>query len=679
MTLDAATRARLVGLFVAEAEETVSELSRLAAALAPGADPADFGRAAHGLKGAASALGLDALAAALHGLEDLALAAAGADAADAAALRRRIDRALGLLGEGLARMDAGGEGAFPADLLAPLLELTGAAPPPSLTGGDAPADGAAGAPEQAAEERLSVPAAEVDAALRLAASLARGAAQLQEALAHDAGPLAGTAQGLAHAARGLEGIIASLRLLPAVDALAGLEAEVAALAAGLGKEVALAVTGQDVRADRRTLQAALGMIRHLIRNAVDHGIEAPADRRAAGKPRAGRIAVAVEAAESALRVTVADDGNGFDLAAIRGELERRGDATAAALSDEEVLQRWALEGGSTREHATSVSGRGLGLSAVARLARAAGGGLQVRSLRGEGSRVTFSLPLDVYAVEVLIVSAAGRRFGIPLRAVEQAVHLAAAGDAARAGPAGRTLAVGEAILPLTSLGAALGARDPAPERFAVVIRAEDVTAAVAVEDLGAAVSLVPDAVAGIAAADGLVTGVARLGDGGVVAVVNPRLLLARLRTRRAAEAAPAPAGPAAERPAPARAAALEVLLVEDSPATREVLRVLLVEQGFEVRVAADGEEALQRVAERLPQVLVTDLNMPRRDGLSLTRALRAGEATARLPVILLTSQDDDATRAAGAAAGADAYLVKSRFDARLLQDTLAGLGVRSDR
>lgn len=679
MTLDAATRARLVGLFVAEADETVAELTRLAGALAPGADPSDFGRAAHGLKGAASALGLDALAAALHGLEDLALGAARADADGADALRRRIDRALRLLGEGLARMDAGGEGAFPSDLLAPLLEATGVASVPPLPAADGPAEGAAAAPEQAAEERLSVPAAEVDVALRLAASLARGAAQLQEALAQDAG-LGGTAQGLALAARGLEGIIASLRLLPAEAALAGLEAEVDALAAGLGKSVTLAVTGQDVRADRRTLQAALGMIRHLVRNAVDHGIEAPAARRAAGKPRAGRLAVAVEAAESALRVTVADDGGGFDLAAIRGELGRRGDATVAALSDDEVLQRWALDGGSTRERATEVSGRGLGLSAVARLARAAGGGLRVRSLRGEGSRVTFSLPLEVYAVEVLIVSAAGRRFGVPLRAVEQAVHLAAAGDAARSGPAGRTLAVGEAILPLASLGAALGARGAAPERFAVVIRAEDVTAAVAVEDLGAAVSLVPDSVAGAAAADGLVTGVARLGDGEVVAVVNPRLLLARIRASRAVEtAAPAPAGPAAERAAPAGAAALEVLLVEDSPATREVLRVLLVEQGFEVRVAADGEEALQRVAERLPQVLVTDLNMPRRDGLSLTRALRAGEATARLPVILLTSQDDDATRAAGAAAGADAYLVKSRFDARLLQETLAGLGVRSDR
>jgi two-component system chemotaxis sensor kinase CheA len=98
-----------------------------------------------------------------------------------------------------------------------------------------------------------------------------------------------------------------------------------------------------------------------------------------------------------------------------------------------------------------------------------------------------------------------------------------------------------------------------------------------------------------------------------------------------------------------------------------------------VRLAADGDEALARIGERLPDVLVTDINMPRLDGLALTRRLRDGAATARLPVILLTSQDDAPTRAAGAAAGADAYLVKSRFDASVLLETLGRIGIKGGR
>ncbi|MGB8931701.1 MAG: response regulator, partial [Anaeromyxobacteraceae bacterium] len=115
----------------------------------------------------------------------------------------------------------------------------------------------------------------------------------------------------------------------------------------------------------------------------------------------------------------------------------------------------------------------------------------------------------------------------------------------------------------------------------------------------------------------------------------------------------------------------------DSPATREVLRVLLEQQGFRVRLAADGEEALARIGERLPDVVVSDVNMPRRDGLSLARELRKRSASARVPIVLLTSQDDEATRAAGAAAGADAYLVKSKFNAGVLLETLARIGVGS--
>jgi two-component system chemotaxis sensor kinase CheA len=699
VSFDPATRARLVGLFVAESEETLAQLGEISGRLRRRAVPedvSDFGRIAHGLKGAAAALGYEDLARALHDLEDLVLGLPGADSVEASARHRRLRSALELLAEGVARMSATGQEAFPADLLPTLLATvargTGAdaepAGPPGEAAGDSDERGRE--PETAAAERLSVPAGEVDAALRLASSLARNAAQLQEAIARDAGAFSPAAQSLAQSAQAIEAIIASLRLLPADVALSGLADETAELAVRLGKRVVLCVDGREVRADRRTLQAARGMIRHLVRNAIDHGIEAPAERLAAGKPEAGRLSVHVEAGESALRVAVEDDGAGFDVAAIRRELSRRDGDRAASLSDEEILQAWAAEGGSTRASATEISGRGLGLSAVATMARAAGGGLHVRSARGAGSAVAFTLPLEVYATEVLSVTAAGRAFAIPLHAVERTVHLAAAGAAVHEGPAGRTLAVDETILPLVRLADAVGGAPGGEDRFAVVVLADSAATALAVDDLGAAMGVVPSTVPGVAQADALVTGLARLADGAPVSILNPRLLLARARSVRVSPRAAVPeegratrrdARPPALPSGPARpgAAPLEVVLAEDSLATREVLRVLLEEQGFRVRLAGDGEEALIRVGERVPDVIVSDVNMPRRDGLSLARELRRRADTARLPIVLLTSRDDEATRSAGAEAGADAYLLKSRFNASVLLDTLARIGVRAAR
>jgi two-component system chemotaxis sensor kinase CheA len=687
--MDPSTRARLVGLFVDEAQESADLLRQHLEAVKHGDTGerlSEFGRVAHGLKGASAALGFAGLARALHDLESVALGVRGEATGAAASRLDRVGEAIEHLSQGVARMSAAGLDAYPADAVERLLgALAAAGPGVDPDAAPLPAQGPVeraerrDAPEEPARaqgegmERLSVPAGDVDEALRLAASVARSAAQLHEWLAPTEGFVASSAQQLAAAAVGLEAIIASLRLIPADLALAGLDLEVAQLAERLGKEVALTLTGRDVRADRRTLQTARGLIRHLVRNALDHGIEPMAARASAGKPRSGRLSISVEAVESLLRVEVADDGAGFDVVAIRGELSKRGDAERiSSLSDEQVLQHWAVEGGSTRARTTEVSGRGLGLSAVAQLARAAGGGIQVRSVRGLGSAVSFTLPLEVYAVEALTMVVNGRAFGIPVSAVERTVFLPVAGSAIQDGPTGRTLAVGETILPLVPICEALSIdRSSRRERFATVVRAEGLTAALSADDVGSVTGLVPAGVPGVAQSDALVSGLARLADGTPVAILNPRLLLARVRAARArsAEAEPRKAD------APARRT-LDVVLAEDSLATREVLRVLLEEQGFRVRLAGDGEEALERIVEGIPDVLVSDVNMPRRDGLSLTRSLRAQNDTARLPIVLLTSQDDPAARAAGAAAGADAYLLKSQFNASVLAETLARLGVR---
>lgn len=679
MTLDPGTRSRLVGLFVDEARETVAALESLADRLRHETGPealADFGRSAHGLKGAAASLGFEELAGILHALETLSLGLDDSEPERRSERYQRLRQALELLSHGIAEMSVSARDAFPPAVSSALGELLRLSPAAAAS----PPPGAA-APRPAPDavvERLSVPAADVDDVLRIAASVARRAGALEERLAGAVDLPA--AQALSTAAQQLESSIAALRLVPAATALAGLAAEVGHLAGRLGKQARLETLGREVRADRRMLQAVRGLVRHLVRNAVDHGIESPEERARANKPPEGRLTLSLETVDSALRVALSDDGAGFDLAAVRSELARRsGDPQlVAASSDAEVLQSFAKAGGSTRERATDISGRGLGLSAVAASARAAGGSIDITTVPGSGSTVTFTLPLEVYAVEVLEVAGGGRLVGIPLAAVERTVCLAASREALQAGPAGRTLAVGESIVPFASLTGALGTL-PGPERFAVVVRTAEGALALGVEEVANVVGVVPASVPGLAQPGAFVTGLARLGDGSVLQIVDPRRLAV---AARAASAGPVPsrsaAAPRASGPS-RKAEPLDVVLAEDSAATREVLRVLLEQQGFRVRCAADGEEALACILERLPDVLVTDINMPRRDGLALTREVRAGGGTARLPVILLTSRDDAGTRAAGAAAGADAYLLKSRFDAGILRDTLARLGVRKPR
>ncbi len=671
--MDASTRARLLGLFVSEAETTLTGLAEEARRLTPDGGAAslrDFGRSAHGLKGAASTMELVHLARTLHDLERFALALPGVAREGWEAHRERLVHAVELLREGVATMAE--SGLFPPGILEQVAQELGATD--RATAAESPVAGSTGpspapAPPLAPEapvatpgpaeplvaERISVPAEDIDTALRMVSALARGLSMLEDQLRDT--PTARQLETLTLDAARLETTIATLRMVPAQAAISGLEADVARLARELGKEVAFEVRGLEVRADRRTLSTARRLIGHLVRNALDHGLEAPAARFAADKPVTGLLRVRFELQDSTLKVTVEDDGAGFDVPAIRSALVQRGEdpKRIEALADAEVLHRFALAGGSTRAKATLVSGRGLGLSAVADLARAAGGEVTVSSQAGKGSRVQFTLPPEVYALEVLSVRAQARWVGLPASSVERVVHAREA-----IGADARTLAVDESIVPYVTVAQLLGER-AAPCRFAAVVKAGEGALALGAEDLGTLQWLVPHAVPGVASKDSLVLGFSHLSEGGFLPILNPQRLGPDLSL---SQVVPEPRAP------------LDLVLAEDSLATREVLRVLLQARGYQVRLAGDGDEALGRIAERMPDVVVTDLNMPRRDGLSLTRALRARPDTAHLPIILLTSQSDEECRAAGAAAGADAHLLKSSFNADVLEQTLQRLGVR---
>jgi chemotaxis protein histidine kinase CheA/CheY-like chemotaxis protein len=467
----------------------------------------------------------------------------------------------------------------------------------------------------------------------------------------------------------LEALLFGLRLVPASEAMEGLGAEAGALASRLGKQVRFELEDRDVRADRRTLQTARGMVRHLIRNAMDHGLEPPSERAKLGKDPSGALRVAFAVREGLLRVDVEDDGRGFDVATARQKLLDQGvpQARLQSLSEQEVLAEFVQSGTSTRDQATDISGRGLGLSAVVALARNKGGDFHVNSTRGEGATLSFTVPLDVYTQDVLTVRCEKQWYGLPMGGVVRSIYIGPGGQQIQEVPGGAVLAIDERIVSLVSLAAVLGAASTRYGRFAIPIKADGREVAFGVDDLGEPARVVPEVVSPLIGPTALISGVSLLADGAQLQILNPRRLLELARTDSGqTRAAAPPKGPQRR---------LSLLLAEDSLATREVLRVLLEREGYEVRVAGDGEEALARLSESVPDVVVSDFNMPRRDGLSLVRAIRASEKTKRLPVVLLTSKDDAASRSAGAAAGADAYLIKSEFNAAALKQTLRRLGV----
>lgn len=668
--MDAQDRRRLLGLFVAEAEDGLAAMSALAAhfeAAERAASVTELCATAHSLKGAAAAVGLPELVWAIHRVEALAVRVGQTPVARRKAEHARLLRAIDLLTGATASLGVKGE--LSAEVPAQLRALLADVEPETAAPGAAP-QGAAPptAPREGGLERLSVPAESVDEALRLASSLARQASVLRGRCA-DSGDsaLSAAAAELAVTSERIEASLFGMRMIPAAESLAGIETEVNALAARLGKEVDVVLEDRGVRADRATLQAARGMIRHLVRNSLDHGFEPPGARVAAGKPGRGTLRISMALAEARLAVVVSDDGRGFDVAAIRRHLSgTRDEASVARLSDEEVLSLFAAEGGSTREEATEISGRGIGLSAVVSLVRARGGDFRLRTEAGRGSATHFTVPLEVYALEVLTVTDEGQCLGLPITAVERTLSLTR-GVTFQRGPSGPILPIDERIVHVRSIGVVQGRGAPRPEqRFAVIVRGEGREVAFAVDEVGETLRVAPQTVPPWVRPDALVTGVALLPDGRQLHVLNPHRLLRLVHDTRGdirAELAPAPRRK------------LRLLLAEDSLATREVLRVLLEHDGYDVRVAADGEEALASIRRDPPDLVVSDFSMPRCDGPTLTRRLRATPATARLPVVLLTSKTDAGSRAEGAEAGADAYLVKSEFNAALLRSTLKTLGV----
>jgi two-component system chemotaxis sensor kinase CheA len=439
-------------------------------------------------------------------------------------------------------------------------------------------------------------------------------------------------------------------MVPAALVLEPLRRAVRDLAGRLGKDVDLVLEGGDVRIDRRIVDELREPLLHLVRNAVDHGLETPDARRSAGKDPRGRVRVSVEPRGSRVGIVVEDDGAGVDVAAVRSSAVRRGvlsEEAAARLPEAEAASLVFQPGLSTSRTVNEVSGRGVGLDVVRETVGRLQGTVDLAYTPGRGTRFDLELPLTVAATSAILFRLGRETAALPADAVERVLLLS---ESEVGTVAGRPMVkVGDAQIPFAPLAQLLGASGGRLGRKgqpALVLVHAAQRIAVAVDEIIGQQDVVVNALGSRVARVAHLAGASVLDDGRVVAVLATADLFRRAQ------------------PATARAAAVRprIVVADDSLTTRSAVKALLEIAGFTVLPAADGEEAWALIRDAGCQLVVSDIQMPVLDGLALARRIKADPRLRDLPVVLVTSLETEEDRAAGLEAGADGYLVKREVE-----------------
>ncbi|MFS8974871.1 hybrid sensor histidine kinase/response regulator [Cupriavidus necator] len=464
------------------------------------------------------------------------------------------------------------------------------------------------------------------------------------------------------------------RMRPLADGLTGYARMVRDLGRTLGKSVHLELIGAATQVDRDILEALDAPLAHLLRNAVDHGIEPPEVRVAQGKPAEGRITLQARHNAGRLVIEIFDDGAGVDLEALRRAIVRRrlaSEETAARLLQAELLDFLLLPGFSMRETVSEVSGRGVGLDAVQEMVRRVRGSLRLTQQPGRGMHFQLELPLTLSVVRTLLVEVAGEAYAFPLGRVLRAAAVARSEIEQTEGHQhfrheGR--AVG-----LVSAAQVLQRPETAQEQDhvpVVIVGEAERTYGIAVDrmlgerllvvqPLPAALGKVKDIAAGSLTDDGTPVLIFDVED--MIRSVEKLVSEGRIAGVRQAAAASV------------QTRVRRVLVVDDSLTVRELQRKLLAGRGYDVAVAVDGMDGWNVLRAEPFDLVITDIDMPRMDGIELVRRIRQDAALRQLPVMVVSYKDREQDRQRGLEAGADYYLAKGSFHDAALLDAVQDL------
>ncbi len=465
----------------------------------------------------------------------------------------------------------------------------------------------------------------------------------------------------------LEEEMKRVRMLPLATITTPFHRMVRDLARQQGKQISLVIRGDETELDRRLLEQVKDPLVHLLRNAVDHGIEPTAVRQQTGKKAQATITLTAGQQANNIVITVSDDGAGLNLKALRQTAVGQGilsQTEADALHDADAANLVFRSGLSTSQRVSHISGRGVGLDVVRQNVADLHGSLSVDSSPGRGTTFTMVLPLTLASSRGLLLTAAGQTFALPLTTVERMILIRQA-DVTVVDGKDAILDQGQpvALVRLASLlelpveTAAEGAAETGPN-IVIIISVAGKRLGLMVDNLVGEQEIVIKNLGKQLVKVGGFMGATMLGSGQIILVLHAADLL-----KLASWSHPRRTNPV-KRPSVKPTRPKTVLVVDDSITTRTLEKNILETRGYQVKLATNGEEALSVLVSdsQLPDLIVTDVNMPRLNGFDLTQRLKRDGRTKNIPVILVTSLDSPADKARGIEVGADAYIVKSRFD-----------------
>ena len=464
------------------------------------------------------------------------------------------------------------------------------------------------------------------------------------------------------------------RMRPFADGVRALPRMVRDVGRTLGKQVHLEIVGDTTQVDRDILEKLDAPLGHLLRNAVDHGIEDPETRRTAGKPAEGIVRLEARHSAGQLMITASDDGRGIDLAKVRKAIVERkltNEETADKLSDAELYEFLFLPGFTMKQDVTEISGRGVGLDVVQSMLKQVRGTIRVSSELGRGARFQMQLPLTLSVVRTLLVEIGGEPYAFPLahivrtlklpqdeiQVLEGRQHFKLDGKSIGLVSAQQVFSGGERTAVVGELFVII-LGDPA-NPYALVTDRFLGERDLVVQPLDKRLGKIKDIAAGSLMEDGSAVLIVDIDD--MLRSVEKFVTEGRLnKVERGADGA-------------VRTSRRRVLVVDDSLTVRELERKLLDQAGYEVEVAVDGVDGWNAVRAGSFDLIVTDIDMPRMDGIELVRLIKQDAKLAKLPVMIVSYKDREEDRRRGLEAGADYYLTKGSFHDDTLQQAVADL------
>ena len=439
----------------------------------------------------------------------------------------------------------------------------------------------------------------------------------------------------------------------------------------LNKKANLEIRGGQTELDRGVLEKLVAPLEHLLRNAIDHGIEDRADRIAASKPEIGEVAITVRQEGNEIALTLADDGRGLPLDEIKSKAIASGMiGKGADPAQAQLIEAIFAPGFTTAQEVTQISGRGIGMDVVKNAITSLGGRVEVATTPGQGTIFTLYLPLTLAVTQAVLVRAGGRIHALPSALVEQVQQVKS--DALVNLYVAREVRWQTRLYPFFYLPQLLGdpLHSPEPQRYNPVLLLKSANQYIAIhvdEMVGNQEIVIKNIGAQLARLPGL-AGATVLGTGEIVLILNPVQLLARqLRTptQAAANEADAGGGIAAVQPVLPEHTPY-VLVVDDSLTVRKVTSRLLIREGYQVGTARDGIDALQLLTEQTPDIILLDIEMPRMDGFEFAKTVKNDARLKSIPIIMITSRTAAKHRARAAEIGVEAYLGKPFQEDELL-------------